>query len=248
MGTLLVRYEAPWSFSAEGFTHPIFSTGKGPDVVLLHELPGLVDSCLELGLILGERFRVHLPVLFDQAGGPSTLCRSARNTWRICISKEIHAFAAHRTSPVVSWLRALCRTLKDRSGHAGVGVIGMCITGNFALALVAEESVLAPVVAQPGLPARKTGLALSPPDAEVVRRRAAQLGEGCVLGLRYDRDWVCPPSTFRMIRELIGNGFRPVELPGSHHATLTLHLNATALRETIDFLSARLLAPSPRRA
>ena len=107
------RYDTPWPFSDGTITHLIYSRGVGPSIVVLHELPGLIQECLDLGFILSERVpaRVHLPLLFGNAK-PGLLGRQA-NALRICVSSEIHAFAANKTSPIVSWLRALCRKLKS---------------------------------------------------------------------------------------------------------------------------------------
>jgi dienelactone hydrolase len=238
MSDLLARYEPPWTFAHQGISHAIYSTGKGRTVVVLHELPGMIEQCLDLGLILGERFRVHLPLLLGEPGKWAM----AMNIARLCVSHEIHAFAANKTSPLVDWLRTLCRKLKDDSGEAGVGVVGMCLTGGFALALVADESVLVPVVAQPALPlfVHKAALGISPEDQEAVRKRAAELGPGCVLALRYAKDKIAPPQKIETIRTLIGPALRYVEFEGEDHATLTVHRHPAALRETIDFLSARL--------
>jgi dienelactone hydrolase len=237
----LDQYQSPWTFSAGGITHPIYSAGLGPEVVVLHEASGMTDACLKLGLILAESFRVHIPLLFDEPGGESGALRSAKNMARLCVSREIDLFAASKTSPIVDWLRALCRRLKELSGEEGVGVIGMCITGGFALALVADDAVLAPVVAQPSLPLiHRSALGLSPADAAAVRARATALGTGCVLGLRYAGDWMAPRQRIDAIRALIGPSLRYVELPGDRHATLTDHRHPTALSETIAFLRERL--------
>jgi dienelactone hydrolase len=244
MGAPLDQYEAPWSFSAGRISHEVYSVGRGPDVVVLHELPGMIDQCLDLGIKLAESgFRAHLPLLFGGPGGKSWInARSVKNALGIlCIWREIFLFAKNETSPLVDWLRALCRELKQESGRAGVGVIGMCVTGGFALALVADESVLAPVVGQPALPlTSRAAIGLSPGDAEAVRARTAALGSGCVLGLRYSRDRWSPPERFEAIRNLIGAAFRPVEIEGEAHATLTIERHDTAMRETIEFLSRRL--------
>jgi dienelactone hydrolase len=239
MSELLARYEAPWTFESEGISHPVYSVGNGPSVIVLHELPGMMDACLDLGLILAERFRVHLPLLFGEAG-------QQRPWWLnlapVCIRHEIYLFSAHRTSPLVHWLRALCRRIAPQGHNQGIGVIGMCLTGGFALALVAEESVLAPVVAQPGLPlvVHQEALRLSDADLAAVRDRAATLGPKCVLGLRYADDGFCKSERFDTIERLIGTAFDRHEFPGSDHATLTVHRHPRALERTIEFLSARL--------
>ena len=95
------------------------------------------------------------------------------------------------TAPVATWLRSLARELHDELGGPGVGALGMCFTGGFALAMMVDDSVVAPVVAQPSVPfalgrERAADLNLSPADLERVRGRAAA---GCqVLGLRYRQD------------------------------------------------------------
>lgn len=242
---LLDQYQAPWTFSFGGITDAIYSAGLGPEVVVLHEAPGMTDACLKLGLILADDFRVHLPLLFGEPGGESGRLRTARNLTSICVSREIHLFAANKTSPVVGWLRALCRRLKELSGEKGVGVVGMCLTGGFALALVADDAVLAPVVAQPSLPLiHRAGLGLSPADAAAVRAHATRLGTGCVLGLRYAEDRTAPRERIDAMRALLGPALRYVELPGDRHATLTDDLHPTALKETIAFLSERLSGAS----
>jgi dienelactone hydrolase len=238
MSDLIARYDPPWTFAAGGISHPVYSAGRGPPVVVLHELPGMMPECIDLGLILAERFRVHLPLLFGVPGEFAML----KNIARLCVSREIHAFAANRTSPLVGWIRALCRHVKDQSGAAGAGVVGMCLTGGFALATIADDAVLAAVAAQPALPlfVHKAALGLSPGDQAAVRARAAALGPGCVLGLRYADDKIAPRVKIDTVRDLIGEGLTYREYPGSEHATLTKHRQPEALRETIRFLSERL--------
>jgi len=237
---LIARYEAPWPFEANGISHPIYSAGKGPPVIVLHELPGMVDECLDLGLILAEHFRVHLPLMFGKPRAYSRLA-TVGYAMHVCISREFYVLAARKTSPIVEWIRELCRKLKADSRGRGVGVIGMCLTGGFALTLVADESVLAPVVAEPSLPMmHKEALGMSEQDAAAVKARTEQLGPNCVLGLRYACDSVCPAERMRAIRNLIGPAFDYEEMPGNKHATLTIDRHPRALQRTITFLTERL--------
>lgn len=105
------------------------------------------------------------------------------------------AILADRTSPVATWLRALAATAHGECGGLGVGAIGMCFTGGFALAMAVEPAVLAPVLSQPALPAPITArqrAAVDLDDADLARvKRRAQDGMG-VLGLRFTADKGCP--------------------------------------------------------
>jgi dienelactone hydrolase len=200
----------------------------------------MIEECLDLGLILSEKVpaRVHLPLLFGEPGSHAAWA----NMVRICISREIYLLAAHKTSPLVRWCRALCRKLRDESNRPGVGVVGMCLTGGFALALVADDSVLAPVVAEPSLPifVAKSSLGMSDADIGAVRGRIARERNYCVLGLRYEDDPLSPRARIDTMKELLGSSFECIELPGRKHSTLTRDRHPKALDRTISFLTERL--------
>jgi dienelactone hydrolase len=91
----------------------------------------------------------------------------------------------------------------------------MCLTGNFALSLMVDEAVMAPVLSQPSLPfgvtkGHRAAIHLSADDLEVVRKRARQ---GCgVLGLRFTADPMCPPERFETLRRELGDGFEAIEV------------------------------------
>jgi hypothetical protein len=236
MSDLLRQYE-PWSFGSGGITKKVYSRGRGPNVVIMHEVFGLDEPALQLGIDLSDQFRVHLPLLFGEPGA------SSKTAWiGACIRREIFVFATRRTSPIVDWLRALCRKVRNDSGHEGVGVIGMCLTGGFALTLVADESVLAPVVAQASIPPwPRSALGMSPQDANEVAKRTRELGHHCVLALRYEGDCIAPYGKIESMRDMIGSdALHYVRLDGSEHSTLTLSRDATAFRETREFLARRL--------
>jgi hypothetical protein len=55
----------------------------------------------------------------------------------VAVAKEFAAFALNKERPVTRYLRALARDLNAKTPGKGVGVIGQCFTGGFALA--AEE-------------------------------------------------------------------------------------------------------------
>jgi hypothetical protein len=122
----------------------------------------------------------------------------------------------------------------------------MCLTGGFALALVADQAVLAPVVAQPSLPliVHKAALGMCEVDVDAVRDRIARDPNYCVLGLRYKSDFVSPKARINSIIDLLGSKFEYIELPGHKHSTLTLHRHPQALERTISFLAQRLHSPA----
>lgn len=144
---------------------------------------------------------------------------------------------------MAEWLRSLARELHESAGGPGVGAVGMCVTGGFALAMMVEPVVVAPVVAQPATPLpigarRAADLNLSPDDLAVVRRRVAA---GCpVLGVRYHDDWITG-TRFETLRRELGDGFISVELAGLGHATLTDHKHRVAVVRVVDFFRERLL-------
>ena len=170
-----------------------------------------------------------------------------RSIAQVCVNREFTKLKAGHTSPVAAWLRSLCRELHAELGGPGVGALGMCFTGGFALAMMVDDSVAAPVLAQPALPAavgsrRKADLGLSPADRETVRRRVAA---GCaVLGVQYRQD----PATgtrFDTLEAELGDGFIRVDLDGKGHSTLTAHRQQQAVDRVLDFFDERLRSATP---
>jgi dienelactone hydrolase len=155
----------------------------------------------------------------------------------VCVSREFTTFARGRTSPVVGWLRALGARAHEECGGPGIGAVGMCFTGGFALGMMVDERMLAPVLSQPSLPAplgaaARSALDLAADDLAAVKRRAA---DGvCVLGLRFTGDGASPPERFETLRRELGDAFIGVEIdsskgnpfgnPANAHSVLTTHL------------------------
>jgi dienelactone hydrolase len=230
-------------YTADGTTHPTYRRGSGPGVVVVHEIPGITPEVLAFAEEVVDRgFTVVLPHLFGEPGAPATGRRIAGSIARVCVSREFTLLRAGRTSPVAGWLRSLARALHGELGGPGVGALGMCLTGGFALAMMVDDSVAAPVVAQPSLPAavgrrRSADLGLSPADRDAVRRRVAR---GCpVLGVRY-RDDPATGTRFDTLAEELGDGFLRVELDGRGHSTLTAHRRQEAVDRVLDFFDERL--------
>ena len=229
--------------TADGVTHPVHRKGSGPGVVMIHELPGLTPECIRFGEeIVARGHTVVLPVLFGTPGAPASPRAIATSLAAVCVSREFHAFALGRTSPVAGWLRSLARELHDELGGPGVGAVGMCFTGGFALAMLADAPIAAPVLAQPASPfpigrRRAADLGLGPDDVAAVR---AKVDAGCqVLGVRYLGD-PAVGTRFETLSRALGDNFLTVDLPGSRHATLTEHRDETAVARVLDFFDEKL--------
>ncbi|HYO85324.1 MAG TPA: dienelactone hydrolase family protein [Dermatophilaceae bacterium] len=224
-------------------SHSTYRKGVGPGVVIVHEIPGITPEVLRFATEVADRgYTVVLPHLFGDPGARGTTSQIVKSIARVCVSNEFTKLKAGVTSPVADWLRSLARRLHDELGGPGVGALGMCLTGGFALAMMVDDSIAAPVVAQPTLPGaigktRAGDLGLSPADRAVVRRRVA---EGCsVLGIRYRND----PATgtrFDTLTNELGDGFIKVELEGKGHSTLTADRHQVAVDRVLDFFDERL--------
>lgn len=201
-------FEPPFDHEdgSTGIMHRVYCTGGGPAVLLLHELPGMTEACIGWARELAERgFRVYLPLLF---GAPRDN-HSARHFLKLCISREFRLFARGGGSPIAEWLRGLCRHIRERQGVDGLGVIGMCLTGNFAIGLIADEAVLAAVSSQPSLPMlwAKSSLALSPQQLAAAQKRSA--GGVPLMCLRFSNDSISPSQKFEAIRKAFAGNFKP---------------------------------------
>ncbi|MFK7975230.1 MAG: dienelactone hydrolase family protein, partial [Halioglobus sp.] len=210
-----------------------------PAVVVMHEVPGIYPAVIDFAeRLVAQGYTVYMPSLTGTPGrefsGPYVLS----SIGRACISKEFHVLAQRESSPITNALRALCRHAHAQCGGVGVGAIGMCLTGNFALSLMVDESVMAPVLSQPSLPfpvskKHKCALHISDDDLAIVKQRIAS-EDVSVLGLRFTDDPMCPPERFARLQEELGEGFESVEidsskgndfgLSGSAHSVVTRDL------------------------
>ena len=248
-------------FSAAGITHEVYTRGRGPGVVLLPEIPGLTPQVMGLANhLVAAGFTVAVPSLFGTPGRAPTPGYAAATIAKACITREFAAFARRADRPIAEYVRALARHLHDRAGGPGVGVIGMCFTGGFALAAAVEPAVLAPVASQPSVPfpiggARKRDLCMSDADRDVVAGRVAQ--GLCLVGLRFPQDGAAPGDRFAALHATFGDGWRVIPLgtgdrnpPGAGpfaHNVLTYkdveqpgHPTNEARRQVVEFLQGRL--------
>lgn len=234
------------TFTAAGITHPVYRRGTGPGVVVVHEIPGITPAVLRFAdQVVDAGFTVLLPSLVGTPGRAVSGGYMASSMAKVCVSREFTNWALQRTSPIIGWLRALARNLHDEVGGVGVGAVGMCFSGGFALAMMVDDIMVAPVLSQPSMPfatnkARGRDLNLSPDDALAVARRAS---EGCeVLGLRFTGDKLVG-ERFASLRELLGDAFIAVELPSSSprdHSVLTEQRDEGSVQRVLEFLRSKL--------
>lgn len=232
------------SFSDGDGSFPTYRRGTGPGVVVVHEIPGITPEVEAFANeVAAAGFTVVLPHLLGTPGEPMRLGNVARSVARICISSEFVTLHAGRTSPITRRLGALATRLHAELGGPGVGALGMCFSGGFALGMMVTGPVVAPVLSQPSMPFAVTprlaaDLNLSPEDLVTVREKVAA---GCpVLGLRYAADRAVG-SRFDTLRRELGDGFLHVELPGKGHSVLTEHRDDASVARVIAFFRERLL-------
>ncbi len=235
------------SFSSGGLMRDTYRRGNGPAVVVVHEIPGVTPAVIRFAEdVVARGFTVVMPDLVGTAGKEVSGGYIGRSMLKVCISREFTTMAMNKTSPIISWLRALARSLHQELGGKGVGAVGMCFSGGFALGMMVDDIMVAPVLSQPSLPfavgkSRARDLNLSPDDALVVKRRAAA---GCqVLGLRFDQDKLVG-DRFLMLREMLGDAFIAIELPSKDkkdHSVLTEQRDDAAVNRVLDFFASKLL-------
>jgi dienelactone hydrolase len=241
-----------------GQTKTVFTAGAGPAVVVLSEMPGITPEVARFARYVRDAgFTVYMPHLFGEAGRPFSAGYVLKSAAQVCISREFHLFGSgDRTSPVVRWLRALAKAAHQDCGGKGAGAIGMCLTGNFALAMMLEPAMLAPVLAQPSLPVNQDdGLHIAPDDLLAVGERLKRENLS-VLGFRFAGDKLCPGARFAALEAALGDRFEGVTLPDNAakrgaptkpHSVVTTHLideagqpTRQALDQILAFFKVRL--------
>jgi dienelactone hydrolase len=208
------------SFTGGGLTHDVYEKGSGPGVVLIPEMPGMTPQVLGLAQhLVNSGFTVAVPSPFGTPGREGSAGYTLRTLTRVCVSAEFRAFALNAHRPITDFLRAVAADLATRTPGAGVGVIGMCFTGGFALATAVEGSVLASVLSQPAVPfptsrARRIDPGASAEEMDAIAARARDDGL-CLLGLRFSEDGNAPRERFAGLKEKLGDAFEVIELDSS---------------------------------
>jgi dienelactone hydrolase len=247
------------TFTHDGASKTVYRAGAGPGIVVMTEMPGITPNVAAFGRRLVDAgFTVAMPSLFGTPGRDVSVPYILDSMTRGCVSREFTTWALDRTSPVIDWLRALARDLHEQCGGPGVGAIGMCFTGGFALAMAVDDEMMAPVLSQPSLPMplgqdRKRALGLSNADlARVVAR-----DDLCVLAMRFTGDRAVPKERFEHLREVLGDRVVTVEIdsgadnahgiPRMAHSVVTEHLvdepghpTHDALEQVLAFFKERL--------
>jgi dienelactone hydrolase len=234
-------------FAADGRTRTVYSDGTGPAIIVIHEVPGLHPGVLDFARRVVDRgYHVRMPSLFGTPGKEMSFGYVLKSLTSGCISRDFTSWALDRTSPITTWLRALAADAHQECGGPGVGAVGMCFTGGFALGMMVDDIMVAPVLSQPSLPlpigaARRADLNLSPDDLAAITERAAN---GCqVLGLRFTDDSFVG-DRFSTLRDVLGDAFIAVELPSAHkrdHSVLTEQRDEASVQRVLDFFAEKLL-------
>ncbi|PIE27345.1 MAG: dienelactone hydrolase [Micrococcales bacterium] len=230
-------------------THPTYRKGEGPGVIVIHEMPGLTTGVVGFAEeVVAAGFTVVLPHLFGPREQPFSTGDVLRALPSVCVNREFTKIRRGVTSPVADWLRSLARELHADLGGPGVGALGMCFTGGYALAMMVDESTIAPVLCQPNVPfpigRRRAGdVNLSPEDLAVVRRRAQG---GCLaLGLRFRNDSATGTRFESLTREL-GEASIRVEFEGKGHSTVTEDRQQEGVDAVLDFFDRQLRPTHPQ--
>jgi dienelactone hydrolase len=242
-----------------GETRRVYVAGGGPAVIVMSEIPGIHPYVARFARWVRDAgFTVWMPHLFGDDGRPPGTLYQLRSIAQVCISREFRAFAANASSPIVEWLRALAAHALPLCGGHGVGAIGMCFTGNFALAMMLEPAVRAPVLAQPSLPFwPPDGMHIAPDELAAVKARMER-EDLTVMAYRFAGDAFCRAERFAAYAQALGDRFVARVLPDSAanpdapmknpHSVVTVHLidqagepTVQARDEILSFFRQRLL-------
>ncbi|MGH8541522.1 MAG: dienelactone hydrolase family protein [Stenotrophobium sp.] len=253
-------------FTSERFSYKdqpreVFRRGSGRAVIVMSEIPGITPQVARFATRVADAgFSVYMPQLFGTPMRPLSPASLASALAQVCISREFRLLAANQSSPIVDWLRALARHAHEEGGGVGVGAIGMCLTGNFALAMMLDAPVIAPVLSQPSLPGgitktQRSALHASPREIEAAHEKIDRHGAR-ILGLRFDGDPMCRRERFERLREEFGDAFESIEIPSKFanpdapkpaHSVVTTHLideegqpTRAALNRVIAFFKSQL--------
>ncbi|MGN6530013.1 MAG: dienelactone hydrolase family protein [Burkholderiaceae bacterium] len=238
--------------------------GTGPAVIVLAEMPGISPHVARFARWVRDAgMTVYMPSLFGRDGAAASVEEAVAVFRRTCVRAEFRALADGGSPPVTAWLRALARRAHEECGGPGVGAVGMCFTGNFALSMMLDAATLAPVLCQPSLPLeRPDAVDMAPAELAAVRRRL-EAEDLTVMAWRFEGDRWCTARRFAAYAEALGPRFVARVLPdsaahpepppffrevvGTPHSVVTAHLvdaagepTIAARDEILGFLRTRL--------
>lgn len=225
-----------FDFDDGRWTRDVYRIGAGPAVIVIHEVPGLHPGVLAFARDLaGAGMTAFCPSLFGKPGKTVTQGYAVAEILKtMCVRREFSVWKGGRSSPIVDWLRALAREVHAECGGKGVGAVGMCFTGGFALAMMTEPVVVAPVMSQPSLPfAERGGLDCSAGELACAKRRFAE-EDLSLIALRFRSDKLVPDARIARLKAEFGDQAEVIELedkdaapgvPMAPHSVLTLHLH-----------------------
>jgi len=220
-------------------SHVVYHRGDGPPIIVIQELPGIGPQTIALAnKIVDAGFAVYMPHLF----GPLRKTSLAGNVMRLfCLRREYHLFAKNKSSPIVNWLRALCQEVQRLSGHSRIGSVGMCLTGGFALTLMAEDGVVGGVASQPSLPVfANRAVHMSADEIAAANRGMAANGPG--LAMRYEGDVLCKASKLEALNAAFGENLITHTIAGKGHSLLTMDWSDEAFATMLDYFRDRFQA------
>jgi dienelactone hydrolase len=204
------------SITLHGVTKVVYVAGTGPAVIVMTEMPGISPQVARFSRWVRDAgFTAYMPSLFGRDGAVPGAEEGLAVLQRACISAEFRAVAANESSPATRWLRSLAKLAHEECGGPGVGAIGMCFTGNFALTMMLEPSMLAPVLCQPSLPLDDPGAIDIGPDELAKVRSRVQRDDLTVMGYRFEGDRFCTAQRFAAYAEALGDRFVARVLPAS---------------------------------
>lgn len=197
-------------------TKTVYVAGSGPAVIVMHEMPGISPQVARFARWVRDAgFTVFMPSLFGRDGAVPEADEGGGVFQRVCVSREFRMMAGSGTSPVVTWLRALAAQAHQECSGSGVGAVGMCFTGNFAISMMVEPAMIAAVACQPSLPLdNPAAIEMSDDDAEAVAARL-KCDDLTVKAYRFDGDTFCMAARFETYEKKFGAHFQGEVLPDS---------------------------------
>ena len=248
----------------DGAARVVYVAGEGPAVIVMAEMPGISPHVARFSRWVRDAgFTVYMPSLFGRDGAVPLVEEGTAVLRRACVSAEFRAFGSGQASPVTTWLRSLARQAHAECGGRGVGAVGMCFTGNFALTMMLEPAMLAPVLSQPSLPLDDPGGLEIGADELVRVRRRLERDDLTVMAYRFAGDRFCTAERFAAYTRALGERFVARVLPdaaanpvcppffehvvASPHSVVTAHLvdeaghpTLVARDEILEFFALRL--------